>query len=250
MSRAYLTFSLYGPMAAWGEVAVGQERPATPQPSRSALLGLLAAALGLQREDPAQTALAEDYGTAVCVEAGGSSLRDYHTAQVPGSVALKRHPAHTRREEVLAGGGDLNTILSSREYSCDSFCRVAIWPRDGARWPLEELRDALERPVFPLYLGRKSCPLGLPLQASVQRAGDLASAFAQMPAIDARLAELGKLFEPVRQYFWDADGEPGDLPPAMVLRRRDQPLNRLRWHFEERDVHFARQARGTSATEG
>lgn len=250
MPREYLTFSLYGPMAAWGEVAVGQERPATPQPSRSALLGLLAAALGLQRDDPAQAELASGYGTAVCVEAAGSPLRDYHTVQVAGSVALKRHPAHTRREEVLAGGGELNTILSSREYSCDSFCRVAIWARNGAHWPLAALREALERPVFPLYLGRKSCPLALPLQAQVHTAESMAAAFAQMPSIDASLPALDSLFDRVQQFFWDSDGEAGELPEPMVLRRRDQPLNRLRWHFEERDVHFARQPRNAQATEG
>lgn len=238
MSREYLTFVLYGPLAAWGEVAVGQERPATPQPSRSALLGLLGAALGLQRDDPRQRQLASGYGTAVCVEATGTPLRDYHTAQVPGASALKRRPAHTRREEILAG--DLNTVLSSREYSCDSLSRVAIWAREAAPWSLDELRVALERPQFPLYLGRKSCPPSLPLRPQVQQATDIPTAFDDMPELDGEL--LG-LFEPVRQYYWDEDGEPGELPAAMVLRRRDQPLDRSRWQFDERAVHHARVAR-------
>ncbi len=41
----YLVFQLYAPLAAWGGQAVGQERPSDDHPSRSALLGLLAAAL-------------------------------------------------------------------------------------------------------------------------------------------------------------------------------------------------------------
>ena len=38
-------------MAAWGSTAVGEVRPSAPHPTRSALLGLLAAALGLRRDD-------------------------------------------------------------------------------------------------------------------------------------------------------------------------------------------------------
>ena len=62
----YLLFRLYGAMAAWGDIAVGEQRPSTPHPSKSALLGLLAAALGIRRhEDERHQALADGYGFAV-----------------------------------------------------------------------------------------------------------------------------------------------------------------------------------------
>jgi CRISPR system Cascade subunit CasD len=80
----YLLFRLYGLMASWGEIAVGESRHSATYPSRSALLGLLGAALGLRRdEDAAQRALIEGYRFAVKVESAGSPLRDYHTVQTP-----------------------------------------------------------------------------------------------------------------------------------------------------------------------
>nr|WP_284509571.1 CRISPR-associated protein Cas5 [Salinivibrio costicola] len=47
--RDYLVFRLYGPLASWGEPAVGGDRPTSAYPSRSAVLGLLGAALGIKR---------------------------------------------------------------------------------------------------------------------------------------------------------------------------------------------------------
>ena len=43
----YLVFQLYGPMASWGEPAVGEMRHTNTIPGRPSILGLLAAALGV-----------------------------------------------------------------------------------------------------------------------------------------------------------------------------------------------------------
>jgi CRISPR system Cascade subunit CasD len=47
----YLVFQLHGPMASWGVDAPGEVRHSHELPSRSALLGLLAAALGIRRDE-------------------------------------------------------------------------------------------------------------------------------------------------------------------------------------------------------
>lgn len=47
----FLVFQLQGPMAAWGDTAVGEFRPSLDAPGLSSLVGLLGAALGLRRED-------------------------------------------------------------------------------------------------------------------------------------------------------------------------------------------------------
>ena len=97
--REFLVFRLYGPLAAWGDIAVGEQRPTTPHPSKSAILGLVAAALGIRRdEEERQQALAEGYGYAVRVDASGVLLRDYHTTQIPDSTSRLKHLL-TRRDE-------------------------------------------------------------------------------------------------------------------------------------------------------
>ena len=49
----FLVFQLYGALASWGDIAVGEYRPSQGHPSKSAITGLLAAALGIEREDDA-----------------------------------------------------------------------------------------------------------------------------------------------------------------------------------------------------
>ncbi len=47
----FLCFRLHGPLASWGDIAVGERRPTSPHLSRSAVLGLVAGALGIRRDD-------------------------------------------------------------------------------------------------------------------------------------------------------------------------------------------------------
>src|SRR5690606_21410905 len=104
---------------------------------------LLAAALGLRREDEqSQQAMANGYRFAVRVTTAGHFLRDYHTAQVPSKAAAKGYPAYTRRDELTPSREDLGTILSSRDYRTDAYYQVAIEAREDARWPLTVLKQA------------------------------------------------------------------------------------------------------------
>src|ERR1700693_5437136 len=83
---SFLTFTIVAPLAALGGVAVGERRATQDRPAKSAILGLIAGALGIEREDrDAHAELAQDYFYAVRVEDIGRSPRrlmtDYHTVQ-------------------------------------------------------------------------------------------------------------------------------------------------------------------------
>jgi CRISPR system Cascade subunit CasD len=176
---SFLLFTLHAPLASWGEIAVGEWRGSWDRPSRSAVLGLLGAALGLLRGDAGgHDALAEGYGIAVRNDAMGNPMQDYHTMQSVSVTELRRHPAQTRAG-VLAIR-EKQTVLSRREYRDSVLFTVAIWATATApRWSLDALADALCRPVFSLYAGRRSNPLGLPLRPALVEAESLAGAFAQ-----------------------------------------------------------------------
>jgi len=259
--RDYLVFQLYGPLAAWGDIAVGETRPSALTPTKSAILGLLAAALGIRRPDTADNetyrlawesahaVLADGYGVAVKVECPGLPLSDYHTAQVPSSGKGKNRMVFpTRRDELTRlPRHDLNTILSRREYRQDAFCAVALWARVGAPHALSILQDALHTPVFPLYLGRKSCPPALPLAPSVVSAPNVETALAEvsLTATVEGLKGFWKGWQPhawlheVRPVLlWDADAETG-VAPQESHTRRDQPASRRRWQFSVRTEHRA-----------
>lgn len=223
----YLVFRLYGPLAAWGDIAVGEYRPSFAHPGKSAIIGLLAAALGIRRdEEDRQRCLAESCSFAVWVDAMGILLRDYHTTQVPSARKGVTH--YTRRSELAVD--DLNTILSSRDYRCDAAYTVAICVTDGAPHTMQELAGALQKPAFTLYLGRKSCPLALPLQPQIVSAATLREAITSVAFGD----ELSCMIATgPTAIFWEEDGESG-MERQQVITRRDTPISRKRWQFGER----------------
>lgn len=238
----YLLFRLFGPMAAWGGVAVGEYRPSESHPSRSAIFGLVAAALGIRREDAADLKeLQEGYRMAVLVNAPGNLIRDYHTTQVPSEITKKRAwPFATRREEVSIRRDDLNTILSTREYFCDALYTVCIWAAtETPPYPVSKLADALSNPAFTLYLGRRSCPVALPLQPQVVRGENLRA------AMEGAVFQDTEMMSPIAgkergMLFWEGGENTGfALESSQTVQRRDVALNRRRWQFTERDEHGA-----------
>jgi CRISPR system Cascade subunit CasD len=244
---SYLVFQLYGPMAAWGDVAVGESRVTSTLPSRSALLGLLAAALGLKRTDELRLRdLSASVRFGVLTLSTGYFLRDYHTVQVPPASALKRRPARTRRDELALPQSELGTILSARDYRTDSSYRVAVEQIGDGAFNLESLQSALRQPVYPLYLGRKACPPSMPLDPRIVEAANLLSAFqlavsSDRPDARDRSAEnfgLNRLDAPPYPLTWE-DGMTSGVEPLKSATRRDQPRTRRRWQFEERVEHQA-----------
>jgi CRISPR system Cascade subunit CasD len=234
--KQFLLFQLYGPMAAWGDMAVGEQRPSAGQPSKSAIMGLLAAAEGVRRDEEAiHREMTAGYGFGVRVDAPGELLRDYHTAQVP--PAKGRATFFTRRDELR--NAELNTILSSRDYRTDSRYTVVVWVRETvAPFTLEALADALRRPRLVPYLGRKACPPAVPMCPQVLEADNLKSAFAAAAFPDDGL--LSRIEWPGQvSYYWEAlDGDAAGMPASMVYPRRDQSLSRQRWQFAERDEFY------------
>ena len=230
----YLLFHLYGPLAAWGDIAVGERRPTFTHPGKSAIIGLLAAALGIRRhESDRLAALTGGYGLGIRQDSAGEFLRDYHTTQVPPQ---RRGVVHrTRRDELNAES--LNTILSARDYRQDALYTVALWSLSGeSPYSLSKLQAALLRPRFTLYLGRKSCPLALPLRPCVVRARNLKAAFDQVPAHSVFLESL-KLSATTSYYWEEMDCSAAGFSTTgavMTEVRRDQPLSRTRWQFMER----------------
>jgi CRISPR system Cascade subunit CasD len=243
-----LTFALAAPLASFGGIAVGERRSGWDRLGRSAVFGLLGACLGIERDDDdAQTALAGHYGLALLCHAPGRLLADYHTAQVPSAQRGRRFA--TRAAELAAPA--LNTILSRRDYRSGAWHLAAVWPRTHTpRWPLAALAEAMRRPVFVPYLGRKSCPLGLPLDPSIDdQASDAVTALLARHAGGHEAAWRDRFAGPPHGELvivLDAptpDSTPGD--PGYVAAddprrrrfeiRRDQPRARRRWQFDLRE---------------
>ena len=107
----YLMMRLYGPMASWGEIAVGKTRRSSVQPSRSALLGLLGAALGIDRNDESkQQSLSGAYRFGVKLEAAGTPLRDFHTTEI--CRPSRKITFRSRRQELMSDKDNPHTFIA------------------------------------------------------------------------------------------------------------------------------------------
>ena len=247
----YLVFRLYGPMASWGEVAVGEARHSAIYPSKSAVAGLLAAALGIRREqDELLSQMTAGYKQAVKLVSSGRLLKDYHTAQAPDSVGKFRY--RTRRDEIVHGDERLGTVLSSREYRTDALALIALQSAPNAKWNLDEIRQALLKPKFHLYLGRKSCPLAAPLDPQIVDANGFLQALDNYQAQPLLLnlppwatQQRWLAEDALEHYYWE--GKINDFAmndgrfvadQVQQIVRQDQPLSRKRWQFDRRTEYL------------
>nr|WP_318383807.1 type I-E CRISPR-associated protein Cas5/CasD [uncultured Enterobacter sp.] len=226
--KQYLVFQLYAPLASWGEEAVGEIRHSAQIPTRSAILGLLAAALGIEREDEDRlNHFNQRYHLAVRpLSSRERWLRDYHTVSVPREN--KKYRYVTRRDELLLAPDEVGTIVTQREYRCDGYWHVAVSAMPGAPVSLETLSDALRTPHFPLYLGRKSCPLALPMSPRLMD-GTLATVFIQA-AKELIAPELAMLSSGESDCYWD-DPDETSLAWQKQAQCNHQPVSRRRWQF-------------------
>jgi CRISPR system Cascade subunit CasD len=228
----FLTFVLAAPLGAMGALAVGERRSGWDRPGRSAVLGLVAGCLGLDRAAEADhAALSAGFALAIRREGGVTPLlSDYHTAQTAPTRKNRRFA--TRREEAAAAD---QTILTRRDYRTDIAFTLALWPRGGAApWTLDDLAAALRRPRFTPYLGRKSCPLGLPMAPLIVTAETVRAAFVARDAAACPI-ERQALARSRGGTLWSDPTDALGLTEVRKETRRDEPLSRARWQFGLRD---------------
>ncbi len=219
-----LFLRLEGPMQAWGLRARWSERDTADAPTKSGIIGLLGCALGLRRDDMRLRALSDELRMGVRIDLPGVLMRDYHTTG-GGRFALAtektrfhdqpytggvRHrasakPEKTRFHDQPYTGGVLSaevskgrikvkinqttrepeTDVSERYYLADASFRVAL---QGETNLIEELASAVQQPVWPLFLGRKSCVPSAPIYDGLGQFADLPTALSE-PTFSRRVLQ-------------------------------------------------------------
>ncbi len=237
--REHLVFLLSAPLASFGGYAGHERRGSGTVPIRSAVLGLVGAALGIDRKDSEGQAALRAYSVAVQSFQASTPLRDYHTVQTVPTAKVKR-PA-TRNRALARIGRDANTVITVRDYRCDVLIGVALWGE--GRWALEDLAAHLRRPRFPLYLGRKSCPLASPLNPDFVTAESPVEALAGIE-IPEWLCSVGWSERDRSRHLVHSDPVDGFGPPPPHERVPGEPLDRQAWTFGECTVWHLGARRG------
>lgn len=140
-----LLLRLAAPMQSWGvDSKFEKERRTESEPSKSAVVGMLAAALGMKRDADLSELSRLKFG--VRIDKEGVIIRDFHT------VCTVNPP-----------------YITNRYYLCDAVFLVGLESDNSSL--LEKISYALKNPVYPLFLGRRSCPPTLPLVLRIREEG-------------------------------------------------------------------------------
>lgn len=140
--RNTLLLRLAGPLQSWGDSSRFAVRHTRREPTKSGILGMLAAAQGRRRTDPLEDLLHLDF--AVRTDQPGSVIRDFHTA--------------------IRWETGQSMPLSHRYYLQDAVFVAGICGDAGL---IGDLARAVRRPHWAPYLGRRSCPPSRPVYMAV-----------------------------------------------------------------------------------
>lgn len=226
----HLVFTLCAALGAMGELAGHERRGSLTWPGRSAVIGLVAAAMGIRRGNDDAFARLDALRMAVGVIDDGVPLRDYHTVETIPTAAARK--PDSRPSAIARAGRNTNTTITLRDYRVGVAYAVALWPGPGWTGALEDLARGLRQPAFTLYLGRKSCPLAAPPAPRIVRAEGPLQALSL--AVRPPFGHQGAL----RLIASDERLSQDDVQDS----RNDLPVERAKWHFGQRTVFLHRPA--------
>lgn len=149
---------LEGPLQSWGTRARFQERDTSPEPTKSGVVGLIACTLGwgADRDDDIRS-LGDAVRLGVRIDRPGRYIRDYHT--VVGGVRSAEG-----KVKINASTKEPETVVSNRMYLADASFLCAV---RGETDVVTSISEAIQAPVWPPFLGRRSCPPSLPIWAGI-----------------------------------------------------------------------------------
>ncbi|GHH66140.1 type I-E CRISPR-associated protein Cas5/CasD [Streptosporangium violaceochromogenes] len=229
-AEATLVLRLGGPLQSWGDRSVFNRRDTRPEPTKSGVLGLLAAAAGRSREEPPGELLVLRMG--VRVDQPGTLLRDYHTVSDYRGRPLPQAGVSAKGLQKPTSPAKL-THVTQRFYLQDAVFLAAL---EGPAVLVKALVDAVRSPAFPLALGRRSCVPTQPLFLAVREA----------PLEEVLRTEPWQAGETAKQLYArrrrrpatvdlsatldDSDGEDSlnDVPQSFTLRDRRFVSRRIR----------------------
>ncbi|MBI5248090.1 MAG: type I-E CRISPR-associated protein Cas5/CasD [Desulfomonile tiedjei] len=153
---------LEGPLQAWGDNSKFVIRRTMEAPTKSGVMGLISCARGLTRQAaskrlPELNALA----MGVRIDRAGTRWWDYHTVGAGYGVLTA-----AGKIKKTASTGKYETLITRREYLCDANFLVALQGYPGL---IEEIAEALQKPEWPVFLGRKCCSPSVPILVTRMR---------------------------------------------------------------------------------
>lgn len=191
----FLIIKLQGAMQAWGGHTFEDYRPSHIFPTRSAVVGLLGACLGIDRAD-IQGIADLNSSFELMVRADKRKVQTKQFGQIKEKILTmhKMTDFHTVLDaRKVDGSARTDAIISHREYLCDAEFSLALEFRNNAVFNLEKVKQAIQKPYYTPFLGRRSCPIQQPLFKSIVAAENAQKALAQIEPKEGTLYSEQKL---------------------------------------------------------
>ncbi len=208
-----LLMLLAGPMQSWGHRSRFDDRDTGLEPTRSGVIGLICAAMGIPRDG--DLSRFDSLRMGVRIDSPGRPAIDFHTA-----MRVVRADGTLDRDDAK------NTVTSHRHYLGDA--RFIVGLEHEELGLVREIEAALRNPRWPLFLGRKSFPPSLPVHlpgSSVMENTRLEEALETLPwhrlyEREQRPEYLRLVLEPPRDKEVEAATVRNDWPVSFVSARR------------------------------
>ncbi|WP_165217007.1 type I-E CRISPR-associated protein Cas5/CasD [Schaalia sp. ZJ1691] len=207
---AVLLLQLSGPMQSWGVKSRFTVRETEHAPSKSGIIGLIAAAKGIRRTEPLEEYLTLNFG--VRKDQPGKIISDFQTAR--------------------SFNGKESMPLSTRYYISDAVFIAGIEGDDNL---IKGIDEALRNPVFPLYLGRRSCPPSQPIPLHIEKDKTLFEALRTETWHASERFKRKNHGSFQAEILIDQEAVPTTRRSQHVLTTRDVPLS---FNPERRDYAF------------
>ena len=211
---------LEGPLQSWGTQSRFEIRDTDAEPSKSGVLGMVGAALGMKRTDGVLLRRLRQLAMAVRVDRPGAIMRDYHTVGGGRAKPKRGEKRHLK-----------GTVLTERLYLADASFVVALGGTDSVL--VERIASAVGDPRWPLFLGRRSCPPSVPIGSIAPRVVEATPAEAIVGVVLG--VRRGDKAPPKIRMVVEADAANGDarmdVPLSFELyeRRFEQRWVRSQW---------------------
>lgn len=199
-----LLLRLAAPLQSWGNNSKFEIRTTEKMPTKSGVIGMLAAALGMRRDEdlskPEMPLSKLKFG--VRADREGEDITDFHMVF-----------------------SEKSSYVTYRHYLSDAVFLAGL---EGSEDFLKKLEIALQNPQFPLFLGRRSCPPTLPIVIGI-RDLTLETALRKEPPLDDKHENMLRIqIESDSSYA----GMVQDVPLSFNPERRDYGYRKVQEFFE------------------
>lgn len=215
---------LEGPLQSWGDSSKFVIRRTMEAPTKSGVLGLVCCAMGVSRSDaPSALRQLDELSLGVRIDAPGIRWWDYHTSGAGTGLFTAEG-----KIKVTGTTGEIETFVTRREYLADASFIAAL---HGDSALIAKVAAALANPIWPVYLGRRSCPPAVPVLASPEQNGSWSNPgrypsleeALSAPAIRGNSNSSSSIDTAEALIEWRSDSD-GDTAPAEAELWMDLPV--------------------------